>query len=151
MENRKINISYTPSGEEQIKIFQEEQRLLLERIIQDDNYVLGDKDIEITGNDILKAKKRIVIIPGKKKSYAPKMISFTYIMLGILLTIGGLSYNYFRHIFEYNMIQAMVILMGVTIFFVGYFVLMYMKFRERKYNDFEKSTYREITNKVDEI
>lgn len=134
MNNKDFNIKYTDSGKEQMKIFQEEQKLLLEKIINKSKYVLGDESVEITGSDIFKAKKKLLVVEKQRKYYPmARILSLAYIIIGVFLIIAGFSYNYFIKLFETNKEQALIIIMGFSITLIGSIFYLYIKVREKKY------------------
>ena len=57
----KIDISYTSSAQEQLKVFQEQQVKKLEKLIFDSKAYPGIDSIEITGSDVQNFTKYFVV------------------------------------------------------------------------------------------
>lgn len=145
-------IKYTESGKHEIEKFLTEQNNLIVKFLIKDKYIMGDEVIEITGNDVIKLKQKLIINyrgnEAKKTSFL-KMMAYLYTILGIGISIFGLTYEYFKKLLESNREQAFLIIMGIIIFILGLFLFGIINLKERRQNDLkhEKQIYDDITER----
>ena len=129
----KPQIKYTKTGEEEITRYMREQKDLLEKYLLQEKYVIGDGIIEITGSDIDRIKQKIVISYKKPRGVqSMKLASYLYGTFGAMMVICGLLYPYINELLVRNIQQAIIIMTGLSLFFVGIFVGIYVKIREKR-------------------
>lgn len=143
----KPQIKYTKTGEEEITLYLREQQDLLEKYLLQEKYVIGDGIIEITGSDIDRIKQKIVISYKKPRGVqSMKLASYLYGTFGAILVIFGFLYPYIDELLVRNTQQAIIIITGLLLSFVGIFIGIYVKIREKrlKETDYRKETLHKI-------
>jgi len=124
-------IIYTDSGKSALDKYFDEQKKILEKYISDEKYVFGDESIEITASDIKmfmdgdKINKRKI----EKRKYLGFLIN-VYMILGAVITIGGLLYPIIFEMFMYRPAQFMITIMGVSFFVIGIIYKIYLHYRK---------------------
>jgi len=116
-------ITYTESGKNSLDKYLDEQKLLLEKFISDEKYVFGDDEIEITASDIKMYIDNSKY--SKRRTERRKSLLFiinTYIIFGIIITIGGLIYPVILEMLEDRPFQFIITIMGV---FMSIFAIIY--------------------------
>ena len=101
---------------------------------------MGDKEIEVTGSDIVRLKNRIDINFRNSKSFKTstfKLASYLYVIVGIGMTLFGFTYEYFKELLASNREQAMIVIMGITITVLGVFLSVFIKLKERRQKEYE--------------
>jgi hypothetical protein len=134
MENN-INIKYTDTAKEQLEEFKKQQVQLLEDHLVKDKYVIGDDLVEITASDIKEALDDMkVIYPGEQKSLfkseSMKLASLVYVILGVLITIGSMYYDYFQELLFNNPSKAFLLMLGITMTVMGVILNFIIRKRE---------------------
>ena len=130
----KIDISYTPSAEEQLIVFQKQQTEKLEDLILESKAYPGLDSIEITGADIQNfAKYFLTRKPYRKKDGT--IILFTlYIALGIVITFIGFFYEALIKIIQNNPVQLTYIAAGISLILIGMIMVIYSRRKKEHYN-----------------
>ena len=144
----KPQIKYTKTGEEEVNRYLSEQKDLLEEYLLQDKYIIGDEIVEITGSDIVEIKQKLNISYKKPNRYGSlKLASYLYAVFGVIMTILGITYPYFRQIMVSNKEQAYIILAGFFMSFLGIFISIYVKYKEKRQNEikYRKKFTNEIT------
>lgn len=143
----KPQIKYTESGDEELNRYLKEQAQLLEKYLLQEKYVIGDESIEITGSDIIRIKQKLNIsYKNPKRSITLKFASYIYGVLGVIMTAFGFLYSYFNELLENNPEQALIIITGLLVLFLGIFLGIYVTFREKKQY---KKAYTDETNEYE--
>lgn len=138
-------IKYTKTGEEEVSRYLREQQDLLEKYLLQEKYVIGDGIIEITGSDIDRIKQKFVISYKKTRGVqSMKLASYLYGTFGAIMAVCGFLYPYISELLVKNTEQAIIIMTGLSLSFLGIFVGVYVKIKEKrlKETDYKKEISR---------
>ena len=122
-------ITYTKTGTEQLELLKDDYVMLLEKEIRRRKYVPGDEFIEITASDLKQASQFIKIYLPRRTSML-KLASFMYLVLGILMVLGGLFYNELRAAMLEDPTRAAIVLGGVMLSLISIITFWRVKRRE---------------------
>lgn len=127
----------TEKGEQELEAFKNTQvHILLDNIIKSKDYP-GIDEIEITANDITEFSKNWVYSQAKrsKNRYTKfKIISYVYVVMGLILFLTGIYYQDIERIVIHNPEQLLIMLLGGLVFSLGIILLIYSKFMSYRRN-----------------
>lgn len=143
----KIDISYTSSAQEQLKVFQEQQVKKLEELIFDSKAYPGIDSIEITGSDVQNFTKYFVVRQPYRKKNNTALIVTLYVSLGIIITFIGLLYEDLIRIIQHNPVQLAYIATGVSLIIGGIMMMIVFSKRKKELEVIYKIEKREMLDK----
>jgi hypothetical protein len=128
-----MKIIYTESGLLALEAFKDRQVKELEARISSNKYVFGDEVVEITASDIKQASEpQVASIRYSYNRNSQKTIFQLYIVMGVLIAIGGLFYQDLLSLFYHSPIQLTLFLSGLALSITSYAMLYRIKNRERE-------------------
>ena len=115
-----MKIIYTEAAEQEMINFHQQQKEMLEKLVEEKKVVFGDDVLEITASDIKEASRNIRALRPTNIRYSNlQLITKVYFALGVLLMIGAIYYPRIIKIFEENRTQGMLFLIGALIALIG--------------------------------
>jgi hypothetical protein len=114
--------------------FHEQQKEVLEKLVEEKKFVFGDDVLEITASDIKEASRNIRAIRPTSIRYSNvQLLTKVYVALGILMMVGAIYYPRISELFEENRSQAMLFMMGALIALIGLLANYFYLLRKRRY------------------
>lgn len=115
-----MNIVYTESGRAELDAFLMEQKRVLEQVISERKYVIGDQLLEITASDIKQSASSIRAI--RKSTYrfdSIQMATKLYLVVGVATALYGLFYTQIREMFHGDPKRVLIVGAGVAMILVS--------------------------------
>lgn len=125
-------IIYTESAKDRLSKFYLDVENQLEDYLRDRKFVPGDDFIEVTASDIDEAAYKFRFVRPLKTN-TRKLIPVVYSIMGLIMTITGLYYEQIRILLEGNPVRLIFIISGITMLFIGWFYLYYLRIRDNKF------------------
>lgn len=125
---------YTESANIELDRFQKKQKSVLEELVSQKKYAFGDDEIEITASDIREASERIrpIRLSSRRNTLPIELLSKLYTLMGAVLVVAGVYWSDLMNLLYNNPTQFMLILLGLTVFFLGIMMQMYIKIRSQR-------------------
>lgn len=129
-----MKVEYTASGKEELLEFQSRQQKLLEELIAEKKYVIGDETLEVTATDIKETQHRLRPVSryAERRALTTRLILPVYVLGGV----GMMIYAFFhkdiqRVIYEQEVLWS-VGLAGLLTTIAGIFFSWYLNERNRR-------------------
>jgi len=134
-----MKVIYTEAAEQEIFVFQKQQKEILETVIAEKKIVFGDDVLEITASDIKEASRNIRIIrPTSVRNNNVQLLTKVYVVLGVLMMVGAVFYQRMIEFFSENKAQGTLFMMGAAIALIGLLANYFYALRRRRYIEAER-------------
>lgn len=124
---------YTEAAQQELVDFQARQQDLLERVVAERKFVLGDDVLEITASDIKAASEKIQAhCPTSARGRFSDLVMRAYIGIGVVMMGGAFLYPQLSEIFASNKTQGLVFVVGASMTVVGALVSYWTQSRQKR-------------------
>lgn len=141
--NKETNIIYTDSAKKCLEKVKENYLKQIEELILERKNIPGEVLIEITASDVNDALQSLIVLKRSKREEWRNLIIYTYLILGLFISLFGLFYGKIGRILSENPIQVFYLIIGFMMVFAS---ILLLKFTRKKESLKHKSEY-DILNK----
>jgi len=134
------SVTFTPSAKARLEQALDDYRKQLESVISNENFVPGEQVIEATASDVEQAARRLRLV-GRAQPLAFELITTSYAIIGLLITLAGIFYPTLLMIWEQRPEQFGVIATGVGILLVSLMSKLLLRRRKLIVNGWQRSPY----------
>lgn len=137
-----MKVIYTEAAEQEMLIFQQQQKEILESLVAERKIIFGDDVLEITASDIKEASRKVRMFrPTNIRHSSVQILTKIYVVLGALMMISAILYPRISDLFYENRMQAMIFLLGAIIAVIGLLANYFYVLRRKRYLEVERMMF----------
>lgn len=128
-----MKIIYTEAAQQEMAQYHAQANLLLEELIKERKFVMGDEVIEVTASDVKSATYNLRVAPQTlMRSRLPMLLSRLYMLIGLFMIAGAFLYPYIIDMLQSNRQQALLLISGTALTALGAFSWILMGVRQSR-------------------